>query len=68
MYFVKVIYLYLKDIVMVLTKTKHNDNMITNCEKLNLNMRKMTHFSQFLVSVTLTLTLSIQFMKYSHTF
>ena len=43
---------------MVIIKTKHNDNMTTNCGTINLNMRKMTHFKQFLDSVTLTLTLS----------
>ena len=40
-------YLHLNDIVMVLTKTKHNDNMTTNYGTINLNMRKMTHFKQF---------------------
>ena len=59
MYFVEVIDLYLKDIVMVLIKTKHNDNMTTNCGKINLNMRKNNTFQPFLVSVTLTLTLNI---------
>ena len=36
-------YLYLKGTVLVLIKTKHSDNMTTNCGKINLNMRKMTH-------------------------
>ena len=54
---------------MVLIKTKHNDNMTTNCGTRNLNMRKMIHFkSQFLGSVTLSLTLSSLFGKYCHTF
>ena len=43
MYFVEVIYLYLKDIVMVLTKTKHNDNMTTNCGKKKLKYEKKWH-------------------------
>ena len=38
--------MYLKDSVMVLIKTKHNDIMTTNCETMNLNMRKMTQFNQ----------------------
>ena len=57
MYFVEVGYLYLKDIVMVLIKTKRNDNMTTNFGKINLDMRQMTHFSQFLVFLTLTLSI-----------
>ena len=43
---------------MVLIKTKHNDNMTTNCGTINLDMRTNEILSQFLVSVTLTLTLS----------
>ena len=44
MYFVEVIYLYLKGIVIILTKTKHTDNMTTNCGKTSLNMRKNDTF------------------------
>ena len=44
MYFIEVIYLYLKDIVMVLIKTKHNDNMTTYCGKINLNTGKNDTF------------------------
>ena len=35
MYFVEAIYLYFKDIVMVLVKTKRNDNITTNCGTIN---------------------------------
>ena len=53
---------------MVLIKTKHSDNMTINCGKINLNMRKNDILSQFLVSVTLTLSLSKYFMKQRNTF
>ena len=36
--------MYLKDIIMVLKKNKHKDNMTTNCGTINLKMRKMTQF------------------------
>ena len=36
-YFVEVIYLYLKGIVLVFIKTKHNDNLTTNCGKISSN-------------------------------
>ena len=43
-YFVEVIYLYLKDTVMVLIKTKHNDNITTNCGTINLQYEKNDTF------------------------
>ena len=61
MYFVEVIYLYLKDIVMVLIKTKHNDNM-TDCGKINLNMRKNDTFQP--ISCFCDLDLDLQYIIY----
>ena len=42
----------------MLIETKYNDNIITNCGKVHVTSKKKRHiFSQFLVSVTLTLTI-----------
>ena len=54
----------LEGIVMILIRTKHSDNMTTYYGQMNLIMRnKNDILSQFLVSVSLTLTINRYFMK-----
>ena len=62
MYFADVIYLYLKEILIVLIKTKHNDNMTTNGGKMNLNMRKKDTFQQ--ISCFCDIDLDLKYIIY----